>query len=230
MRIIGRAALVETLTAHALAGHAVLLHGPRGIGASAVLEACAAELGAAGRRSIRLERLASYADLMGPLSRAYTDAAPIAGPQLWSRIERDPAVLLADGVERGSPKIRREVRQLGAIGVGAIFAAAADTPREHERLRALRLAHREIAIPPLDGDAMRRILDAHLGPDLAIRLTDADRARAMRVAAGRPGMLVDLIRMLAQPRYWRGDRPVLDLAASDLAIARLSSRSHRSRP
>src|SRR3569832_1559612 len=39
MQIIGRAALVETLTAHALAGHAVLVHGPRGIGASTLLDA-----------------------------------------------------------------------------------------------------------------------------------------------------------------------------------------------
>ena len=122
--------------------------------------------------------------------------------------------------------VRREVRELGAIGVGAIFAGRADSPREHARLRTLRLAHREIAIPPLGRDAMQQILDAHLGPDLAMRLTAADRTRALRIAVGRPGVLVALVRTLTQARYWRAGRPALDLAASDLAIEQVSSRRH----
>src|SRR6185295_15388104 len=107
MRIMGRAALVETLTAHALAGHAVLVHGPRGIGASTLLDACEARLGTVRHRTIRIERLASYADLMEPLSRAYTEAyndtTRPSKAQLRSRIEQDPAALLVDRVERGGP-------------------------------------------------------------------------------------------------------------------------------
>jgi hypothetical protein len=226
MRIIGRNALVETLTAHALAGHAVLVYGPRGIGASTLLDACEARLGTVRRRAIRIERLASYADLMEPLAQAYAEATRTSKAQLRSRIEHDPAALLVDRLERGGAMVRREVRELGAIGVGAIFAGRADAPREHARLRALRLAHREIAIPPLDRDAMQQILDAHLAPDLATRLTAADRTRALRIAAGRPGVLVALVRTLTQARYWRAGRPALDLAASDLAIEQVSSRRH----
>src|ERR1044071_3811020 len=99
MQIIGRAALVETLTAHALAGHAVLVYGPRGIGASTLLDACEARLGTVPHRSIRIERLASYADLMEPLARAYTEATRTSKAQLRSRIEQDPAALLVDRVE-----------------------------------------------------------------------------------------------------------------------------------
>ena len=228
MRIIGRAALIETLTAHALAGHAVLAYGPRGIGASALLDACEARLRTIGRRSVRVKRLASYADLMGPLSRAYKDAAHTPKALLQPHIERDPAVLLVDRVERGGAMVRREIREFGAIGLGAILAGQADTPREHAYLRSLRLAHREIAIPPLDGDAMQRILDAHLAPASATQLTKTDRARALRVAAGRPGILVALMRMLAQPRYWHAGRPALDLAASDLAIEHLGGPTSNS--
>jgi hypothetical protein len=221
MRIIGRAALVETLTAHALAGHAVLVYGPRGIGASTLLDACEARLGAVRHRSIRIELLASHADLMEPISQVYAGATRTSKAQLRSRIALAPAALLVDRVEGGGATVRREVRELGAIGVGAILAGRSDSPREHARLRALRLAHREVAIPPLDSDAMQQILDAHLAPELAMRLTTAHRSRALRVAAGRPGVLVALTRMLALPSYWHRGRPALELAASDLAIKQL---------
>src|SRR5262245_47146892 len=113
MRIVGRAALVETLAAHALAGHAVLVYGPRGIGASTLLDACEARLGAVRHHSIRIERLAKYADLMDPLSQAYTQATRASKSQLRSCIERDPVALLVDRVEGGGAPVRREIRELG---------------------------------------------------------------------------------------------------------------------
>jgi len=180
MRIIQRATLIEKLAGHARAGHAVLAYGPRGIGASTVLDGCAAWLIDHGRRVVRIARLASSADLIEPLARAYVGEVRTARERLRAAIEREPGVVLVDRVERAGAKVRREIRELGAVGLGAILVGQADTPREHARLRALRLAHRELAIPPLDRGAMREVLKAHLTPDLSARLSDSDRERMMR--------------------------------------------------
>jgi hypothetical protein len=223
MQIIHRAALIEELAAHVCAGYAVLAYGPRGIGASTVLDGCAAKVAGDGRRVVRIAHLASFADLIEPLSRAYVGEVRPARERLHAAISREPGAVLVDRVERAGAKLRREIRELGAIGLGAILVGQADTPREHARLRALRLAHREIAIPPLGRGAMREILDAQLAPELAARLSNADRERVLGAVVGRPGMLAALLGRLAHPRYWRGGRAAVDLAVTDLAMADIAT-------
>jgi hypothetical protein len=226
MQILHRAALIEQLAAHLRAGYAVLAYGPRGIGASTVLDGCAAKV-AGDRRVVRIAHLASFADLIEPLSRAYVGEGRAARERLHAAISREPGAVLVDRVERAGARLRREIRELGAIGLGAILVGQADTPREHAQLRALRLAHREIAIPPLDRGAMRELLDAHLAPELAARLLDADRERVLGAALGRPGLLVALVGRLAQPRYWRGGRAAVDLAVTDLAMTAIAGPRSR---
>ena len=222
MRIIGRTTLIDELARHALEGHAVLAYGPRGIGASAVLDGCARELQRAGRRVVRIARLASYSDLMDPLGRAYSGGRRSNKEQLHASIEAAPGAVLVDRIESAGAKLRRAIRELGAVGLGAVLVGQAEAPREHARLRALRVAHREVEIPPLDRSAMRAVLDQHAVGTPVARLVEADRDRVLEAANGRPGTLVALVRLLSQPRYWRERRAAVDLAVLDLAIADLA--------
>jgi hypothetical protein len=225
MRILGRSALIDDLVAHACAGHAVLAYGPRGIGASTVLDGCATALERKRRRVVRIARVASYANLIEPIMRAYAGASRASNERVRAALEAAPGAVLVDRVERAGPKVRREIRELGAIGLGAIFVGQVDAPREHAALRALRLAHRELLIPRLDRGAMNAVFDANLPRELGARLVEADRERALRAADGRPGLLVLLAGALAQPRYWRDGRAAVDLALADLAIADVTGMS-----
>jgi hypothetical protein len=221
LALVGRDALVRDLLGHALASHAVVAHGPRGIGGTAVLDAIEREVGGAGRPVARVAVLDGLDDLARALALAYLGREPDARAQRTITLALAPArqrpgVLLVDRVGRSSVMVRRAVRDLTAAGTGAILVGVVDRAEDHARLRALALAHRELAIPPLPIGAMRAILDDHAG---ALKLAAHDRERLLRAASGRPGLLVRMTQGLRSARYWRDGRVLVEPLRADVVAS-----------
>jgi hypothetical protein len=221
----GRDALVATAWSLASEGATVLVHGPVGIGKTAMLdalEACAATAGLPCGRATKTERL-------GDVTAALVQAFP--GPRgaavgarrlrgvLREAADRARAVLLLDGVASPSPALRGYLRSLRGTGLGVVLAVDTDAARDRGQVRGYGLSHREIALPPLHGGAMRAVLARGLETVSPHATLDAEaRAALVRAARGRPGVLLAMAERLGEARYWSAGRLRLQLLRTDAAI------------
>ncbi|HZS41775.1 MAG TPA: ATP-binding protein [Polyangia bacterium] len=221
MGLLGRTTLIASLWERARDGQTVLLHGPVGSGKTAILD----ELR---RRAARLDvpcGISPQTATLGDLTRALTQAYPVVDPTgrtqrrlrsgLRLAIAARPGVLLLDHVVAAGAAVKGFLRSLRGTGLGVVLAGDVEHPRDHARLRALGLAYREIAIPPLDGRYCARLLadGAHA------LLVEGDRIALVRMAEGRPGWALAIARRLSDERYWSGDRVRLELLRADVSIA-----------
>ena len=221
LALVGRDTLVRELVTHALQGHAVVIHGPRAIGASAVLDTIARAAADAGRPVARVAVLDSLEDLARGLALAYFGREPELRAKRTITVALEPArqwpgVLLVDRIGKSSVMVRRAVRDLTVAGTGAVLVGVVECPEDHVRLRTRSLAHRELALPRLPLGAMREILDRHRD---ATRPTPEDRERLLRAASGRPGLLVRMAERLADTRYWRRGRILVEPLRADVVAS-----------
>ena len=158
-------------------------------------------------------RTQSLSDVTAALQAAYPEVPHRGRAQRRIRsalrltIEVHPGVLLLDHIGDPGTQFKGYLRSLRGKGLGVLMAADVETPRDHERLRAMRLAFQEIEVPPLTSRTMRRILaDALSGSPLPFALQPADGSALIRMARGRPGWIVMASRLLRDAHYWRNGR------------------------
>lgn len=200
-------------------GQTVLLVGPWGIGKSAWL-ARLHERAEATRVPCGLSaRTDSLADVTRALSRAYPHVPTSNRSQRGIRsalrmaLERRSGLLLLDHFRAAGTATRGFLRSLRGSGLGIAIAVDVERPRDLERVKALRLAYYERAVPPLRGEPLRRLLASAVGDARRHELT-----AIVRMAAGRPGWLVRIGERLRDPEYWRGDRILLEKLHADLRL------------
>jgi hypothetical protein len=111
--------------------------------------------------------------------------------------------------------VRADLRTLGATWTGSVVAVEVNGPRDHARMRAFRLAHRELAIPPLDRRNLRKVFDA-----TAVRqVVSNDVDRILRAADGQPGLVARMAARLDDTRYWRDGRVLVEPLRADVMAA-----------
>jgi hypothetical protein len=207
--LLGRSGLVHTVSDLALGGAEVLLYGPIGIGKTSILKAVAARTAAQGRPTAFAPETAGLKDVTRALAAAYPDARGPTQRRLRSslrqRIEERPCVIVLDHVLHGSTALRGFLRLLRGTKAGVLFGVDTDRATDHHRARSLRLAYREIHVPPLGRRSMRRLLDSELA-SASLCLHAEDREDLLDLARGRPGWIVWSVRRLAECEFWRGDR------------------------
>lgn len=223
--LLGRDAWVEMLWSLASEGATVLVHGPVGIGKTALLEAVeqrAASFGVPCARTARTEHLG---DVTAALAQAFPDPryASLGARRLRSALrdaaDRTRVVLLLDGAASPGTALKGYLRSLRGAGLGVVLAVDTDAARDRGHVRAYGLAHREIALPPLHGATMRSVLARRLETVSSHGSLDRDgRAALVRAAEGRPGLLLAMTERLADPRYWFDGRPRLQLLRTDAGI------------
>jgi hypothetical protein len=183
-------------------GHEVLLLGPVGIGKTWLLGELERRCRAEGRPCARSGRTETLADIRAAIGAAYR--VPVEGRRrgrLRGAVEAEPGMLLLDHVGRLGTAARGFLRSLRGLGLGVAFACDIQHPRDHARVRALRLAHREVFVPPAPRATLERMLDERLG---SLRLDGRDRDRLVAAAEGRPGRIdrfVQLIRAGTPPAH-----------------------------
>lgn len=223
--LIGREALVAGLFAQVGAGNTVLIHGPWGVGKSALL----AELLRRWRASGRPCGLAPRTTALGDVTRALADAYPKVSAEgrtqrrlrssLHMAVEANPGVLLLDHLASGGTALKGFLRSLRGTGLGVLMAADVEDQRDRDRVRAFGLAYREIEVPLLPERHLRELLEAHLARrSLPYELADPDRGALITMARGRPGWIRSLVERLASPRYWAGQGVLLELLRCDLSL------------
>jgi hypothetical protein len=159
------------------------------------------------------------------LARCYTiGTGALTQRQRHSRvrlaIERQPGILLLDHLLDVGNAVKGYLRSLRGTGLGMVIAVDVEHPRDHARIRTRGLAYREFALPPLHGWHLRRLLERKLESQrLLTPVSESDRDALIQVARGRPGWIVRLAAAASQARYWRGDRLLIDLLATDASIA-----------
>jgi hypothetical protein len=226
--LFGRDAIVDTVEALALSGETVLVYGPLGIGKTAILDELARRAQQAGRPCAICPRTERLSDVTEALVRGYaTGTGALTQRQRRSRvrlaIERKPGILLLDHLLDVGNAVKGYLRSLRGTGLGVVIAADVEQSRDHAHVRALGLAHRELALPPLHGRQLRRLLEREIELQrLPTPVSDSDRDALIQVAQGRPGWIVRLVAAASQARYRREDRLLIDILAADVSMAATS--------
>ncbi len=223
--LLGRAALLDSLERQVAEGQTLLLHGPLGVGKTALLLELRRRALASGCPCGYARRTEHLSDVTQALLRAYP-ATSAQGRQSHVRgllrlaVERQRGTLLLDGVRAAGTALKGYLRSLRGTGLGVALAADVEHARDHAGVRALRLAYLEVAVPPLGSRQMRALLERRLE---AARLPRApgveDRALLLEIAAGRPGILSVLVQALEDPQSWREGRIRGERLRTERAVA-----------
>jgi hypothetical protein len=222
--LLGRDEVIASLEDLGRQGYTVLVYGPLGIGKTSVLVELA-------RRSQRKRRPCAFcprtehlAEVTAALARCYPEAAtPRLQRHRRSRlrlaVEDHPGLLLLDDFIYVGTALKGYLRSLRGTGLGVIIAADVDQPRDHVRLRQHGLAFRELALPPLRGSVMGRLLERELAKrTLPSPLAQEDRDALIRAAQGRPGWIARLVAGATEIRYWHESRLAVDVLVADVLI------------
>jgi hypothetical protein len=214
MQLRGRAALIGALVDGLHKARTLLLLGPLGAGKSTVLAAVAERLRAEGRPCGSVPRTASLRDMTLAAVLAYPELATTGWKQgairraLSQAMESRPPVLVLDGIVGATPPMRKYLHVLQGRGVGLLIAADSQNQRDHLRIRGLRLACREVVLPPLEARVVREIL-APLAP---AGWLDALAA----IAHGNPGRAERAAVLAKEQRYWSNGALLRAMLETDL--------------
>jgi hypothetical protein len=224
--VIGREAILTSLGTLVEKGRTALLYGPVGIGKTVVLRELRRRVERQGYPCGFAPRTRTLHDLTAALAQAYPGVGVDAPDQRHLRsalgvaVEGRPGVLLLDHVGRLGTAARGFLRSLHGTGLGVIVAADVEHERDHTRVRALRLTHVEIALPPFGERAISELLGEYLATrPLPHRLDPRDRGRLVDVTAGRPGWVAMLAARLPDRRYWAHGRVLAEVLRADVAAA-----------
>ncbi|RJQ72782.1 MAG: AAA family ATPase [Desulfobacteraceae bacterium] len=211
--LYGRRSFLKRLAEPLLAGRTFLLYGPVGSGKSSLLEDMAQSMKKQGRPCGFCRCTRALSDITEGLLAAYPQVKREGRTQrqlrsyLVDAIEARPGVLLLDHLREVGTQFKGYLRSMRGTGLDVLLVADAGSQRDHERLRATRLAYQEIIVPPLARRAMHRILAEAILPNrLPFALPDVEKSALIRMARGRPGWMILAGRILSDTHYWRDGR------------------------
>jgi len=214
--LLGREQDLAKLDALVRAGNVVVLYGPVGVGKTVLLHALARRARQRGIPCGLVRRTAALSDFTQALMHAYPRVAT-EGTQRQLRgrlrmaVERRPGLLLFDDLGRTGTAFKGAIRSVRGTGLGVLFAADVDEPRDHDRIRALGLSFHEIELRPLHGNSMRALLQSLLDDRVLAGTVTPEHLRALVAATnGLPGRAVDFADALVDAAAWRGGAPRIE--------------------
>jgi AAA ATPase-like protein len=224
-KLIGRKKIVEALVSLAGQGETVLVHGPRGIGKSAILAEVARKIRAAGKPCKVWPQTEAFGDVVLGLAEVYPDVQVVGRNHRQLRnafrlaIEADPGVLILDHFTGTGTAMKGFLRHLRRSGLGILIAAEVDHPRDRARLRHMMLSPWEVPVPPLPPKHLRIAFDDALR-DFALPhpLDEAGTIALLGMTRGRPGWIRSALERLSVPRYWSNGKVLVDLLEIDVTI------------
>jgi len=203
-------------------GEHLLLWGPRGSGKTAILRAVHRHVATA--RCAYSEQTDALDDVTRTLEQAYAGVVTrgltrrAVRARLWRAADADPGVLLLDHVTAVHSGMKGFLRRLRGGVMGVILAVDVDSPRERERLRAMRVGCATVRMPPVAPRSLARQLAALLVPITPRQLTHDARRTLIRAARGRPGWIVQCAARVREDRYWRNGCLQASLVAWDTEV------------
>lgn len=222
--LLGREPDLYKLDALVRGGSAVVLYGPVGVGKTTMLQALAQRARQRGSPCGLVQRTAALSDFTQALMHAYP-RVPTEGTQRQLRgrlrmaVERRPGLLLFDNLGHTGTAFKGAVRSVRGTGLGVVFAADVDHPRDHERIRALGLSFHELELRPLHGNSMRALLQTLVEKRPLAGTLTPDHLRALVAATeGLPGRAVYFADSLVDPSAWRAGAPRVEWLRTEALI------------
>lgn len=214
-------ALALDLKRRLLRGEHLSLLGPRGSGKSTLLHALHAAL-LADRVPCALSSVTeSLDDITRALERAYPAVDTLAvsrraaRSRLWVAADRRSGVLLLDHFHCASNATVSLLRRLHGGVAGVLTAVDVDRERERAQVRPWRYGALSVRMPATPARELRRLLHA-LSHRRGVPALPAGAERALIEAArGRPGWIVECVRLAREPRYWGARGPLLSVLCLD---------------
>jgi energy-coupling factor transporter ATP-binding protein EcfA2 len=191
-------------------GRHVVLWGPRGSGKTTLLHAVLNELGDVHCALSGSTR--SLDDITRALERAYSQVATqglnrrAARARLWRAADAEPGCVLLDHVTRVPAAMKGWLRRLRGGLAGVMLAVDVDSPRERERLRALKIGSIALRMPPTSSATLSRLLHASWTQQSTATLSTPAQRALVRAARGRPGWLLQCVELGCDSRYWDDGR------------------------
>jgi len=223
---IDRADVVDRLTEWVVAGRTVLLLGPIGIGKTTILRELARVLSKTERPVGVCHHTGSVGEVTAALARVYPEIGTRQRKQRTLRgalrlaIDRRPGALLLDHLVCAGTILKGFLRSLQGTGLSVVIAADIEHKGDHARVRALRVAFEEMAVPRLPPRHIREILlDQSRRLKWPSPLHQEDEESIVETAAGRPGWVVMMAERLCESRYWTDARVRTELLRADVNIA-----------
>jgi len=196
-----------------LAGEHAVVHGPIHVGKSALLREVERVVR---RRSARVglaTTVRALGDVTAALARAHPDVrvtsvpARTARSRLRNAADAVPSVLLLDDVRGAGTMLKGFLRSLRGTPLGVLLAVDVNGPRDHARMRTLRLARREVDIPRLHASSLRSIVKTALASSpLDHALNEEDLRALVHASDGLPGRALSFVARLADASVWRDGR------------------------
>jgi hypothetical protein len=222
----GRGVLLAALARLVDAGSTVILYGPIGAGKTSVLRWLQARAQESGRPCGVSSATETLGDMTSALVQAYPHVEARSGTmrqvraRLRSAMEQAPGLVLLDQLGNTGTAFKGALKSMRGTGVGVVLAVDVEQPRDHDRVRSLRLTHHEVAIPPLHGSTMRAVLKSLVAEaHLPVRPTDEDLGALVAATDGLPGRAVWFVNALKDRGAWRGSRPRCDWLRTGAIIA-----------
>ncbi len=222
--------LADRILAEVSGGRTVLVRGPVGIGKTTILVEIARRVGVAGRPCGVATNARALDDVTEALAAAYPEVAGGRGAgrrglrsALRLAAEERPGILLLDHLMTAGTALRGYLRSLRGTGLGVVIAVDVENPADHERVRGLHLAYREVEVPPLAPSVARRLVDS----TVPAAVCEEDRVKIVRVAAGRPGRIVAAAEGIRSGSFWRDGRVLAELLGAELLVAEARHYLHK---
>lgn len=212
--------VLDALVRHVSVGDHVALFGPVGMGKTTLIEILRARLTGSGMAPRVAQHVGALADLSHVMGAEPSGGSPsVRRARARTAAARASVVLLLDHVTTAGTATKAELRRLREASIGVVLAIDVDASRETEALRAARLAPHLLAAPSVSTLLLRALLMSMVASHARVPRGD-DVGFLAAAARGRPGWIVECVRLLAQPDYWTsaGVRRLLLRGDVDLAL------------
>jgi hypothetical protein len=183
-------------------GESMVLYGPHGIGKTTLLLDLQARMRNAGVRCARAPHTQSLDDITHALEEAYPtadDARRTVSRQ--SPVDLKGGVLLLDHVKEVTNAMVGFLRRLRGASIGVLTAVDVEVESERRRLRPWRLGKLSVRMPPASADLLHDLLQARSAERGLPKLEPEVERRLIRAAEGRPGWIVECVRLQSDARF-----------------------------
>jgi energy-coupling factor transporter ATP-binding protein EcfA2 len=147
-------------------------------------------------------------DISQALARAYPDVdVATTRRRALSRLrlaaDCRAGVLLLDHVSEIHSAMLGLLRRLRGGGAAALLAVDVDVDRDLQRVRSWGLGTLRLAMPLSSPRELRKLFIDRCAGQAVPAVAPGEERRIVRAARGRPGWILECVRLLTQARYWR---------------------------